>query len=209
MEENSPKVGNRQDPILTHIPFPFKHAHRFFLVDSELLAHATRLSTRRPSASSPPDSFRVFPVLSGSLADCDLLDHSFEIRSKATGMTVTAPPGLEKVRRVSQCFLGSDTALDVSPKAPVSQDACRINVHDVLTEINEPEADGSVRVALRKKIFLSRFFLPLFLASNVGWLCGFFQPSIQLRWPGIFELIQCQLQLFLRGGRRTFQCPSG
>ena len=157
----------------------------------------------------PSGSFRVFPVLSGSLADCDLLDHSFEIRSKATGMTVTAPPGLEKVRRVSQCFLGSDTALDVSPKAPVSQDACRINVHDVLTEINEPEADGSVRVALRKKIFLSRFFLPLFLASNVGWLCGFFQPSIQLRWPGVFELIQRQLQLFLRGGRRTFQCPSG
>ena len=96
MEENSPKVGNRQDPILTHIPFPFKHAHRFFLVDSELLAHSTRLSTRQPSASSPPDSFRVFPGLSGSLADCDLLDHSFEIRSKATGMTVSAPLGVEK-----------------------------------------------------------------------------------------------------------------
>jgi hypothetical protein len=51
-----------------------------FFVDSELLAHSTLLSTRRPSASSPPDSFRVFPFLSGSLADCDLLDHSFEIR---------------------------------------------------------------------------------------------------------------------------------
>jgi hypothetical protein len=55
-----------------------------FFVDSELLAHSTLLSTRRPSASSPPDSFRVFPFsflfLSGSLADCDLLDHSLEIR---------------------------------------------------------------------------------------------------------------------------------
>jgi hypothetical protein len=80
MEENSPKDGNRQDPIQTHIPFLFKPAHRPFFVDSELLAHSTLLSTRRPSASSPPDSFRVFPFLSGSLADCDLLDHSFEIR---------------------------------------------------------------------------------------------------------------------------------
>jgi hypothetical protein len=84
MEGNSPKVGNRQDPIQTHIPFLFKPAHRPFFVDSELLAHSTLLSTRRPSASSPPDSFRVFPFsflfLSGSLADCDLLDHSLEIR---------------------------------------------------------------------------------------------------------------------------------
>ena len=124
-------------------------------------------------------------------------------------MTVTAPPGVEKVRRLFQCSLGSDTALEVSPKAQASQDARRINVHDVLVKINKPEADGPVPVALREKIFLSRFFLPLFLAGSVGWLGGFFKQPIQLRWPGVFELIQRQLQLFLRGGRRTFQCPSG
>ena len=35
MEENSPKVGNRQDPIQTHIPFLFKPAHRPFFITSE------------------------------------------------------------------------------------------------------------------------------------------------------------------------------
>ncbi len=124
-------------------------------------------------------------------------------------MTVTAPPGVEKVRRLFQCFLGNDTALEVSPKAPASQDAWRINVHDVLVEINQSEAQGSVGVALREKIFLSRFFLPHFFARSISWLGGLFKQSIQLRWPGVFELIQRQLQLFLRRGRRTFQCPSG
>ena len=209
MEGNSPKVGNRQDPIQTHIPFLFKPAHRPFF--RRLRAPRAFHTSFNPAAERLL-SARFLPGLSFFKRFLGRLRPSrsfFRDPLKSNGHDCHRPTRRRKMSRGFQCFLGSDTALEASPKAPASRDASRINVHDALTEINKPEADGSVRVALREKIFLSRFILPLFLASNVGWLCGFFQPSIQLRWPGVFELIQCQLQLFLRGGRRTFQCPSG
>ena len=209
MEGNSPKVGNRQDPIQTHIPFLFKPAHRPFF---RRLRAPRAFHTSFNPAAERLFSARFLPGLSFFKRFLGRLRPSrsfFRDPLKSNGHDCHRSTRRRKMSRGFQYFLGSDTALDVSPKAPASQDAWRINVHDVLVEINKSEAYGSVGVALRETIFLSRFFLPLFLASNVGWLCGFFQPSIQLRRPGVFELIQCQLQLFLRRGRRTFQCPSG
>jgi hypothetical protein len=79
-KETRPKSATGKTQSKRTFHFSSNPPTALFFVDSELLAHSTLLSTRRPSASSPPDSFRVFPFLSGSLADCDLLDHSFEIR---------------------------------------------------------------------------------------------------------------------------------